>query len=218
MQLAIFDLDHTLLPFDSDKAWNQFLADQGFVDRDDYEQRNAQFYQDYLEARLDIHAYQAFASEVLQTFPVELVTTWRDRYIKEIVVPELQTKALDLIQEYKEKGFQTLIISATNTFIVEPIAALHDVDAFLGCEFEVIDGVYTGRLVGIPTYREGKIQALDAWLDSQRAKATTVHFYSDSINDAPLLEYADHAFVVDPDHSLAALAKERGWPVIQFSD
>jgi HAD superfamily hydrolase (TIGR01490 family) len=218
MQFAIFDLDHTLLPFDSDKAWNQFLVDQGYVDRDDYEHRNARFYQDYLEARLDIHAYQAFACEVLQTFPVELVTSWRDQYIKDIVVPELQTKALDCIQEYKHNNFQTLIISATNTFIVEPIAALHDVDAFLGCEFEMIEGAYTGRLVGIPTYREGKIQALEAWLNSQGVEATTIHFYSDSINDVPLLDYADQAFVVDPDPSLAALAKERGWPVVDFAN
>ena len=218
MQLAIFDLDHTLLPFDSDKAWNQFLADQGYVDRDNYEERNERFYQDYLAARLDIHAYQAFACEVLQQFPAEVVTQWRDQYLREIVIPELQLKAIDCVQEYKSKGFTTLIISATNTFIVEPIARLHDVDAYLGCEFEVIEGHYTGRLVGIPTYREGKIEALENWLQQQNATADTVHFYSDSINDAPLLERADRAFVVDPDQALATLAKERGWPVVQFSD
>ncbi|MGB2317918.1 MAG: HAD family hydrolase [Litorivicinaceae bacterium] len=218
MQLAVFDLDNTLLPFDSDKAWNQFLIDIGAVDEAYYHEKNEQFYQDYLEAKLDIRAYQRFACEILQNYPIEKVTTWRDQYIEEIVRPQLQRKALQCIQSYKIGGFRTLIISATNTFIVEPIASLHGVDSYLGCEFEYIDGRYTGELTGIPTYKEGKIAALEAWLRSQGAEATTVHFYSDSINDRPLLEQADQAFVVDPDRSLAKLANDQGWPVVQFAD
>ena len=218
MQLAIFDLDHTLLPFDSDKAWNQFLIDIGAVDEDYYQENNERFYQDYLDAKLDIRAYQRFACEVLQNYSIEQVTEWRNQYTQDIVRPQLQIKALECIQAYKIEGFHTLIISATNTFIVEPIARLHGVDSFLGCIFEIVDGKYTGELTGIPTYKEGKITALDAWLDSQSTKAQTIHFYSDSINDRPLLERADQAFVVDPDQSLAELAHERGWPVIQFAD
>ena len=218
MQLAVFDLDNTLLPFDSDKAWNQFLIDIGAVDEAYYHEKNEQFYQDYLEAKLDIRAYQRFACEILQNYPIEKVTTWRDQYIKEIVRPQLQRKALQCIQGYKIGGFRTLIISATNTFIGEPIASLHGVDSYLGCEFEYIDGRYTGELTGIPTYKEGKIAALEAWLRSQGTEATTVHFYSDSINDRPLLEQADQAFVVDPDRSLAKLANDQGWPVVQFAD
>ena len=218
MQLAVFDLDNTLLPFDSDKAWNQFLIDIGAVDEAYYHKNNEQFYQDYLEAKLDIRAYQRFACEILQNYPIEKVTAWRDQYIEEIVRPQLQRKALQCIQGYKIRGFRTLIISATNTFIVEPIASLHGVDSYLGCEFEYIDGRYTGELTGIPTYKEGKIAALEAWLRSRGAEATTVHFYSDSINDRPLLEQADQAFVVDPDRSLAKLANDQGWPVVQFAD
>jgi HAD superfamily hydrolase (TIGR01490 family) len=218
MQLAIFDLDHTLLPFDSDKAWNQFLIDIDAVDEAYYHENNERFYQDYLDAKLDIRAYQRFACEVLQNYPIEQVTAWRDQYIQDIVRPQLQIKALECIQAYKIEGFHTLIISATNTFIVEPIASLHGVESYLGCEFEVVNGKYTGELTGIPTYKEGKIAALDTWLSSQGAKATAIHFYSDSINDRPLLERADQAFVVDPDQSLAELAKDQGWPVIQFAD
>ena len=218
MQLAVFDLDNTLLPFDSDKAWNQFLIDIGAVDEAYYHENNEQFYQDYLEAKLDIRAYQRFACEILQNYPIEKVTTWRDQYIEEIVRPQLQRKALKCIQGYKIEGFRTLIISATNTFIVEPIASLHGVDDYLGCEFEYIGGRYTGELTGIPTYKEGKIAALETWLKSQGAEATTIHFYSDSINDRPLLEQADQAFVVDPDRSLAKLANDQGWPVVQFAD
>jgi len=218
MQLAVFDLDNTLLPFDSDKAWNQFLIDIDAVDEAYYHKNNEQFYQDYLEAKLDIRAYQRFACEILQNYPIEKVTTWRDQYLEEIVRPQLQRKALQCIQGYKIGGFHTLSISATNTFIVEPIASLHGVDSYLGCEFEYISGRYTGELTGIPTYKEGKIAALEAWLRSQGAEATTVHFYSDSINDRPLLERADQAFVVDPDRSLAKLANDQGWPVVQFAD
>jgi len=218
MQLAVFDLDNTLLPFDSDKAWNQFLIDIGAVDEAYYHENNEQFYQDCIDAKLDIREYQRFACEILQSYPIEKVTTWRDQYIDEIVRPQLQRKALQCIQGYKIEGFRTLIISATNTFIVEPIASLHGVDSYLGCEFEYIDGRYTGELTGIPTYKEGKIVALEAWLKSQGAEATTIHFYSDSINDRPLLEQADQAFVVDPDRSLAKLANDQGWPVVQFAD
>jgi len=218
MQLAIFDLDHTLIPFDSDKAWNQFLIDIDAVEEEHYRENNERFYQDYLNADLDIRAYQRFACEILQTYPIDQVTAWRDQYVQEIVRPQLQIKALECIQSYKVEGFHTLIISATNTFIVQPIASLHGVDSYLGCEFEVIDGRYTGELVGIPTYQSGKIDALHAWLKTQQDSASTIHFYSDSINDRPLLEKADQAFVVDPDQSLAELACHKGWPVIQFAD
>ena len=218
MQLAIFDLDHTLIPFDSDKAWIQYLIDIEAVDADYYQARNAQFYQDYLDAKLDIREYSRFASDVLQKFPTNQVVRWRDAYLKTVVIPEIQPRAIECIAAYKIEGFTTMIISATNTFIVEPIAELHGVDAFLGCEFEVVNGQYTGELVGIPTYQEGKVQALEAWLAAQHLTADTIHFYSDSINDRPLLEYANQAFVVDPDHALAELARTSGWPVIQFAD
>ena len=218
MDLAIFDLDHTLLPIDSDKAWNQFLIDTGAVDGEHYRENNERFYQNYLDANLDIRAYQRFACEVLQNYPIEQVTKWRDQYVREIIRPKLQSKALGYIRAYKISGFHTLIISATNTFIIEPIASLHGVDSYLGCEFEIINGQYTGELVGVPTYKEGKVDALSNWLDSKDEKASTIHFYSDSINDRPLLEKANEAFVVNPDQSLAELANDQGWPVISFAD
>lgn len=218
MDLAIFDLDHTLLPIDSDKAWNQFLIDTGAVDGEHYRENNERFYQNYLDANLDIRAYQRFACEVLQNYPIEKVTQWRDQYVREIICPKLQSKALEYIRAYKISGFHTLIISATNTFIIEPIAGLHGVDSYLGCEFEIINGQYTGELVGVPTYKEGKVDALSNWLDSKGEKASTIHFYSDSINDRPLLEKANEAFVVNPDQSLAELANDQGWPVISFAD
>ena len=218
MDLAIFDLDHTLLPIDSDKAWNQFLIDTGAVDGEHYRKNNERFYQNYLDANLDIRAYQRFACEVLQNYPIEQVTQWRDQYVREIIFPRIQPKALEYIRAYKISGFHTLIISATNTFIIEPIASLHGVDSYLGCEFEIINGQYTGELVGVPTYKEGKVDALSNWLASKGEKASTIHFYSDSINDRPLLEKADQAFVVNPDQSLAKLANDQGWPVISFAD
>ena len=218
MKLAIFDLDHTLLPFDSDETWNRFLIECNAVDACYYKKNNERFYQDYLNACLDIRAYQRFASEILQNYPLTQVNQWRAKYLKDVVEPQLQTKALACIQAYKKEGFHTMIISATNTFLVEPIAALHGVDSFLGCEFEITDGRYTGELTGIPTYKDGKIKALDVWLGNQKKEAEVIHFYSDSINDLPLLELADRAFVVDPDASLAALAKRKDWPLIQFSD
>ena len=218
MRLAIFDLDHTLLPFDSDKSWNQFLIDAGVVDASYYQERNDQFYQDYLNESLDIRAYQRFATEVLRTHPLEQVIALRADYLAQIIIPGLLPKALACIADYRRKGFFTLIISATNEFIVEPIAILHGVDHFLGCRLEFIDGRYTGEMVGVPTYRDGKVEALQNWLTERHATAETIHFYSDSINDLPLLERADAAFAVDPDQKLRVIAEAHNWPVIEFTD
>ena len=214
MQLAIFDLDHTLIPFDSDKAWNQFLIDIDAVEEEHYRENNERFYQDYLNADLDIRAYQRFACEILQTYPIDQVTAWRDQYVQEIVRPQLQIKALECIQSYKIEGFHTLIISATNTFIVQPIASLHGVDSYLGCEFEVIDGRYTGELIGVPTYQSGKIDALHAWLKTQQESASTIHFYSDSINDEPLMRKVEYPIAVNPDTRLLTLSRSLGWDVL----
>jgi HAD superfamily hydrolase (TIGR01490 family) len=218
MRLAIFDLDHTLLPFDSDKSWNQFLIDAGVVDASYYQECNDQFYQDYLNESLDIRAYQRFATEVLRTHPLEQVIALRADYLAQIIIPGLLPKALACIADYRRKGFFTLIISATNEFIVEPIAILHGVDHFLGCRLEFIDGRYTGEMVGVPTYRDGKVEALQNWLTERHATAETIHFYSDSINDLPLLELADAAFAVDPDQKLRVIAEAHNWPVIEFTD
>ena len=218
MRLAIFDLDHTLLPFDSDKSWNQFLIEAGVVDASYYQERNDQFYQDYLNESLDIRAYQRFATEVLRTHPLEQVIALRADYLAQIIIPGLLPKALACIADYRRKGFFTLIISATNEFIVEPIAILHGVDHFLGCRLEFIDGRYTGEMVGVPTYRDGKVEALQNWLTERHATAETIHFYSDSINDLPLLERADAAFAVDPDQKLRVIAEAHNWPVIEFTD
>lgn len=218
MQLAIFDLDYTLVPFDTDKAWNKFLIELGVVNKEIYHKKNERFYQDYLHESLDIRAYQRFACEILQKFPICQVKEWRAKYLQDIVMPQLQTKALKCIQDYKADGYTTLIISATNTFIVEPIAALHDVDAYLGCEFEIKEGLYTGELIGIPTYQEGKVNALNEWLSKHNAEPETIHFYSDSINDRPLLELADKAYVINPDELLAKLARKKGWPKINLFD
>ena len=218
MRLAIFDLDHTLLPFDSDKSWNQFLIDAGVVDADQYQRRNDQFYQDYLDETLDIRAYQRFATEVLRTHPLDQVLALRARYLADIIIPGLLPKALACIADYRRQGYFTLIISATNEFIVEPIAVLHGVDDFLGCRLEFKDGRYTGEMIGIPTYRDGKVDALMQWLSERHAKAETIHFYSDSINDLPLLERADAPFAVDPDQKLRTIAEANNWPVIGFVD
>lgn len=218
MRLAIFDLDHTLLPFDSDKSWNQYLIDAGVVDAEQYQTRNDQFYQDYLDETLDIRAYQRFATEVLRTHPLDQVLALRARYLADIIIPGLLPKALACIADYRRQGFVTLIISATNEFIVEPIAVLHGVDDFLGCRLEFLDGRYTGEMIGVPTYREGKVDALKQWLSERNTEAETIHFYSDSINDLPLLERADAPYAVDPDERLRAIAEANKWPIIGFTD
>lgn len=218
MRLAIFDLDFTLVPFDTDKGWNEFLIDLGAVDGEAYQEKNKQFYEDYINETLDIREYQRFSCQVFMRYPIDQLRHWRAKFLDEIVKPQIQYKAIKCIRDYNVQGFTTMIISATNTFIVEPIASLHGVDACLGCQFEIKNGQYTGELIGIPTYQSGKVEALNAWLNENNFSPEIIHFYSDSINDRPLLEFADKGFVVRPDKSLATLAQKTGWPTVDFMD
>lgn len=218
MSLAIFDLDNTLLHGDSDHAWGEFLVRQQIVEPAFYRRQNDEFYELYKQGKLDIMAYLEFALAPLTRFTVEELELMHRQFMQEFVAPMRQRKADELLQKHREQGDFLLIITATNRFVTAPIARALGVDDLLATDPERVGNRYTGRVKGIPCYREGKVQRLREWLEETEHSLDDSYFYSDSINDLPLLEVVTHPFVVDGDERLQAEARQRNWPLMSLRD
>ena len=216
MALAIFDLDHTLLSGDSDHAWGQYLVDRNLVDPADHQRRNDYFYEQYKAGTLDIHEYLSFALKPLTEHPLTLMLEERAAFLKDRIAPLISQKSRDLIAKHKTAGDTLLIITATNGFVTYPIAELLGIEHIIAPEPELVDGAYTGGIVGIPSFQQGKVTRLNDWLEQQQLDLQGSYFYSDSHNDLPLLEVVDHPVAVDPDDTLKARAEQQGWPIISL--
>ena len=214
MNLAIFDLDNTLLAGDSDYLWGQFLVERGLVDRNEYETANARFYEEYQRGQLDITVFLEFALAPLAANPPEQLFRWRDEFIAEKIRPILLPKAYELIQHHIDQGETPIIITATNRFVTEPIARLYGIEHLLATAPEWLDGRYTGRFVGTPCFREGKVTRLLEWLTEYPHELATSSFYSDSHNDLPLMRQVGRPVAVDPDETLRSYAEQHGWPIL----
>lgn len=218
MTLAIFDLDGTLISGDSDHSWGQFLIEKNIVDANTYQEKNDYFYQEYLAGSLDILEYLSFSLAPLTQFSLPELTQLHDEFMVLKISPLLQNKAIELIAEHKSKGHITMIITATNEFVTAPIARLLDVEHLIAPTPEVINERYTGKIIGIPSFQEGKVTRLNEWLKKTGHSLTGSYFYSDSHNDLPLLELVDNPVAVDADETLKGIAKEKGWPIISLRD
>ncbi|HTO17842.1 MAG TPA: HAD family hydrolase [Pseudomonas sp.] len=216
MALALFDLDNTLLAGDSDHAWGEFLCRRGLVEADSYRARNDAFYQDYLEGRLDVQAYQDFCQELLGRSERDQLDAWHRDFMAEFIEPIILAKGEALIRRHLEAGDRVAIITATNRFITGPIAARLGVETLLATECGMENGRYIGRSVDVPCFQEGKVVRLERWLDENGLNLDGSWFYSDSRNDLPLLSRVSNPVAVDPDPILRAEAEARGWPVISL--
>jgi HAD superfamily hydrolase (TIGR01490 family) len=216
MTLAIFDLDNTLLAGDSDCEWGRFLADLGVVEAAAYERENRRFYAEYQAGTLDIREFARFAYKPLKDHPLAELNRWRDSFMEERVRPLILPKGRALIEQHRAEGDLPVIITSTNRFITEPIARALGVEHLLASEPEFKAGCYTGELVGVPCFREGKVTRLMQWLAENGHDLDGSWFYSDSHNDIPLLERVSHPVAVDADVKLAQHARQRGWPLISL--
>jgi len=217
MNLALFDLDNTLLAGDSDFEWAQFLIDRGVLDREVYEARNQEFYDQYKAGTLDIREFLDFQLKPLSRHPRPVLDAWHADYMKERILPMIRDSARALVD--KHRGEVRVIITATNSFVTAPIARAFGIEHLIATEPEVRDGAFTGGVSGTPCFREGKVERLEAWLAGRGVGLKSVlksTFYSDSHNDLPLLERVGHPVAVDPDTALRAHAEARGWPVISL--
>lgn len=221
-RLVLFDLDHTLLPIDSDYCWSVFTTDIGWTDSQVFRQCNDDFYAHYQAGTLDIHDYIRFATEAVRLQGPAKAAEAHARFMREVVQPNLRPEALALVHKHQAAGDQVVIVTATNEFVTRPIATAFGVDELIAVELERgADGWITGGIRGTPSFREGKVSRVEQWLaahglDWSRADIT---FYSDSANDLPLLERVDRPIATNPDPRLRAVAQERGWRILDlFSD
>lgn len=218
MNLALFDLDNTLLAGDSDFEWAQFLIDRGVLDRKTYEARNQSFYDQYKAGTLDIHEFLDFQLKPLSQHPRKVLDAWHGEYMRERILPMIRDSARALVDRHR--GELRVIITATNSFVTAPIARAFGIEHLIATEPEVRNGVFTGGVSGTPCFREGKVERLEAWLAGRGESLKNIEkstFYSDSHNDLPLLEQVGHPVAVDPDPALRAHADARGWPVISLN-
>lgn len=218
MKLAIFDLDNTLLNGDSDHAWGEFIVEKNLVDGPAYQRQNDQFYQDYLNGSLDIYAYQEFALQILTQFPKTKMEALREEFISNKIMPMVQSKAQALVEQHRSQNHELLIITATNRFITEPIAALFQIPHLIATEPELMQGQYTGKITGTPSYSDGKINRLEQWLTESKREYDYKYFYSDSHNDLPLLKIVDEAIAVNADDTLKRYANEHQWQLLDLID
>lgn len=219
MNLSLFDLDNTLLSCDSDYEWGQFLIDRGVLDRAQYEARNRAYYEQYVAGTLDIHEYLGFALQPLAEHTPEDLERWHQDFMAERILPHISPRARTLVRECLASGALCAVVTATNSFVTAPIAREFDVPHLIATEPETLAGRFTGRVAGIPCFREGKIRRVEDWLMQSGKRLedfAASEFYSDSHNDLPLLLRVRRPVVVDPDEALEAEAKRRGWPIISL--
>jgi HAD superfamily hydrolase (TIGR01490 family) len=222
-QLALFDLDYTLLPCDSDYEWGQFLARIGVVDSEHYAKQNERFYQDYKDGTLDIHAFLRFALKPLSEHSHAQLKDWHDAFMKEVIHGQLLQPALDLVKRHQDAGDLCCVITATNSFVTRPIVESFGIEHLIATEPATIDNDpladYTGQVKGIPNFREGKVRNLHDWLTTQNLSFNQMphsYFYSDSMNDMPLLEEVSNPVATNPDERLRNEAHQRHWPILEL--
>lgn len=217
MRLALFDLDNTLLAGDSDFEWAQYLIEHGVLDREVYEARNQTFYDQYKAGTLDIYEFLDFQLKPLSRHPRAQLDAWHDDFMRRKVIPMIAAGTPALLG--KHSADVCVIVTATNSFVTAPIARFLGVPHLIATEPEQIEGEFTGRPLGLPSFKEGKVRRLNEWLAVQGRRwedVTESWFYSDSLNDLPLLEQVHHPVAVDPDATLKSCAEDRGWPVISL--
>jgi HAD superfamily hydrolase (TIGR01490 family) len=220
MNLALFDLDGTLIPSDSDHAFGAFLVERGWADSERFRQGNDAFYADYLAGQLDIHAYVEFASKPWRArSQAELAQVLTD-FMAQCVLPMVHEQAQALVRGHQQAGDLVAVVTATNEVVTRPIAQAFGVQALIAVEMaRDAAGRYTGAIQGVPSFREGKIERVNQWLQQQGLRwqqfdKTT--FYSDSTNDLPLLERVSHPVATNPTPALERIAHERGWATLKL--
>lgn len=216
MNLAIFDLDNTLIAGDSDHAWGEFLCEKGLVDAEAYRQGNDYFYDQYKQGTLDIYEFLEFALKPLSEHSMSSLNVLHNEFMQEKVLPMMLPKAKELLDNHRAQGDFLLIITATNRFVTGPIAKFLGVDDIIATEPEQLNGSYTGKVDGIPCFQNGKVERLNAWLKNNQYSLEGSYFYSDSQNDLPLLELVSNPVAVNPDETLEAFANEHLWPVLDL--
>ena len=223
MKLALFDLDHTLLPLDSDHSWGVFTTAMGWTDPVEFNRRNDEYYLQYKAGTLDIRDYIRFSTQAIRQQGAIKSGAAHAEFMRAVIQPALQAPALDLVRMHQSQGDQVVIITATNEFVTRPIAEAFGVDNLIAVDLERESssgeaGRFTGEIKGVPSFREGKVTRIEAWLAARQLRLSEVEstFYTDSINDLSLMENVTHPIATNPDDRLRAIAVDRGWRILDL--
>ena len=214
-ELLIFDLDNTLLAGDSDRNWGIFLSEQQIVDSS-YLDESERFYNNYYEGSLDIDGFLSFCLRPLVANDMSVLLALRDQFIEEKIKPIVTKVGKELIDEAHSEGKEVIIATATNDFVTRPIADIFDVSVLIATEFEIKDNAFTGRVVGAPCFRGGKLNKVTKWINDNNFDLSQASFYSDSFNDLPLLEKVKKPVIVDGDDKLREIGKNKNWECVSF--
>ena len=218
-KIALFDLDHTLVPFDSDYEWNEFTITLGWRDGVAFRRLNAGFFEQYKDGTLDLHEYVRFATLAIREQGAINSIAAHARFMGAVVQKGIKKQALELVRQHADAGAEVVIVTATNEFVTRPIAEAFGVKNLIAVELERdAQGLLTGEIAGTPSFREGKVTRVSQWLTDRGLDWSGVEtwFYSDSMNDLPLLEKATHPVATNPDERLRALAQARGWRILDL--
>ena len=218
--VVLFDLDNTLLPIDSDHAWGNFLVELGIVDKDHYQSANNFFYEAYKAGTLDIHQFLDFALEPLAKHSRKQLEEWHKEFMRVKIEPNIREDALNLVHHHLSNGDLCVVVTATNSFVTKPIATRFGITNLIATEPEENRlGEFTGKVKGLPNFQQGKVIHVEHWLKDLGLNwenlANSV-FYSDSMNDLPLLEKVKTPIATNPDPRLESIAKERSWKIINL--
>lgn len=220
MNLALFDLDNTLLDTDSDYEWGMFLCEIGAVDADSFRQNNDKFMADYNRGTLNVADFLTFQFAPLKKYPRAILEKWHADFMRQKIIPRVLKKGQLKIAEHKKAGDVLLLVSATNTFVVAPIArflGISNLASTIAAQNE--KGDFTGEVRGLPAFQAGKIVQVERWLESQGYFWNCFEksfFYSDSFNDLPLLSKVTNPCAVNPDAKLLVHAQNHGWQIFDF--
>ncbi|MES2360429.1 MAG: HAD-IB family hydrolase [Pseudomonadota bacterium] len=218
-KIALFDLDHTLIPLDSDYEWGEFTIALGWCDATEFKRRNTEFFEQYRAGTLDIHDYVRFATQAIREQGATKSIAGHDRFMQAVVQKGITKQALELVGGHQRAGEEVVIVTATNEFVTRPIADVFGVKELIAVELERdAQGWFTGAIKGTPSFREGKVTRVEQWLAARKLGWDDVEttFYTDSMNDLALLEKASHPVATNPDARLRALATERGWRILDL--
>lgn len=220
MNLTLFDLDHTLIPIDSDYEWGVFTTALGWTDELAFRRQNELFYEQYKAGTLDIHAYVRFATASMRQQGRVKSHAAHDLFMRQVVNAAIKPQALDLLQQHQKAGDAVIIVTATNEFVTRPIAQALGVSELMAVQLarDPLDDWFTGDISGTPSFREGKVTRVEEWLKQRNLRWDQVYttFYTDSINDLPLLERVTQPVATNPDDRLRAIAQERGWRILEL--
>ena len=218
MALVLYDLDNTLLDGDSERSWCEFLIDIGVLEGEYFRLENERLYKEYLAGTLDIYESIEFQAKPLIKYSPNELDRWQEEFMASRIEPMITAAALSLVERHRAAGDELAIVTASNSFVSRPIAERFGISNLLAVELERVENRYTGRVLGTPTFREGKVIRLLEWLQETEHTLEGSYFYSDSHNDLPLLQWVDNPVAVDPDPALRVFAEAVGWPILYLHD